>query len=276
MFEINTIYNLDCYEAIKEIPDKSIDLVYIDPPYVLETEGAGFFGKKSDEYSLKYKGQKAYTWGGERYVMKEIDNIKNGFDFSLLDELCRVMKKINIYIWCSQKQLFPLIDYFQNKKCNWNLLTWHKTNPIPACGNKYLSDTEYCLFFREKGVKVYGTFDTKHTFYVSQSNMKDKKQFHHPTIKPLEIVKQHIINSTQENDIVLDCFIGSGTTAVACKDLNRNFIGFELNKEYYETALNRIKANTIQTTIFDFIDLANNTKNTQNDTNITQNENNEK
>lgn len=58
------LYNGDCYEYIKKIPDKSIDLVVTDPPYLLETQGAGFFGKKSDEYSMKYKGKKAYTWGG--------------------------------------------------------------------------------------------------------------------------------------------------------------------------------------------------------------------
>ena len=140
------------------------------------------------------------------------------------------------------KQLFSLIDYFQKKKCNWNLLTWHKTNPIPTCGNKYLSDTEYCLFFREKGVKLYGSFDTKFTYYVTHSNMKDKKQFHHPTIKPLEIVKNHIINSTQENDLVLDCFMGSGTTAMACKELNRNFLGFELN--HLQTAAEHYRRST--------------------------------
>jgi len=250
---INNIYNENCYEAIKQIPDKSIDLVYMDPPYILETEGAGFFGKKSDDYSIAYKGKKAYTWGGERYVMQEINDIKNGFDFKLFDELIRVMKKINIYIWCSQKQLVPILNYFIDKKCNWNLITWHKSNPIPACGNKYLSDTEYCLFFREKGVKIHGTFDTKFTYYVTTSNMKDKKEFNHPTIKPLDIVKNHIINSSQENDLILDPFIGSGTTAVACKELKRNYLGFEINKTYYETALKRLDTKIEQTNIFDFM-----------------------
>lgn len=58
------IYNDDCLNVIKAIPDKSVDLVVTDPPYILETQGAGFFGKKSDEYSMNYKGKKAYTWGG--------------------------------------------------------------------------------------------------------------------------------------------------------------------------------------------------------------------
>lgn len=231
----------DCSKLLKNIPDNSIDLIVTDPPYVVETQGAGFFGKKSDEYSMNYKGKKAYTYGGERYVMKEISNMSEGFSEEILDELCRVMKKINIYIWCSQKQLYKLIDYFVEKhKCNFNLITWHKTNPIPACGNKYLTDTEYCLFFREKGVKIYGNFDTKFTYYVTPLNSKDKKQYKHPTIKPVNIIKNLIINSSNEGDIVLDPFIGSGTTAIACKETNRHYIGFEINKNYFEIANKRL------------------------------------
>lgn len=173
----------DSYELIKDIPDKSVDLVITDPPYLVETDGAGLFGTKN--------------YNGVRYVMKNIDFMKNGINESILDELCRVMKKINIYIWCSQKQLIPFLKYFvEKKKCNWNLITWHKTNPIPACGNKYLTDTEYCLFFREKGVKVNGTFNTKFTYYVTSKNIKDKKLYEHPTIKPLDIIKNLVINST--------------------------------------------------------------------------------
>ena len=231
----------DCLELLKSIPDNSIDLIVTDPPYVVETQGAGFFGKKSDEYSMNYKGKKAYTYGGERYVMKEISNMSDGFSENILDELCRVMKKINLYIWCSQKQLYQLINYFViKKKCNWNLITWHKTNPIPACGNKYLTDTEYCLFFREKGVKIQGSFETKFTYYVTPLNSKDKKQYGHPTIKPLDIIKNFIINSSNEGDIILDPFMGSGTTPVACVETNRHYIGFEIDENYYNIACKRL------------------------------------
>ena len=163
----------DCLELMKDIPDKSIDLVVIDPPY----------------------------------------------------ELVRVMKKINIYIFCSKEMLRPLINYFTDiKNVNIDLLTWHKTNPVPTCCNKYLSDTEYILFFRENGVKIYGTYATKKKYYVTPTNKEDKKLYKHPTIKPVDIIENLIINSSQENDTILDCFMGSGTTGVACKELNRNFI----------------------------------------------------
>ena len=96
----------DCSKLLKNIPDNSIDLIVTDPPYVVETQGAGFFGKKSDEYSMNYKGKKAYTYGGERYVMKEISNMSDGFSEEILDELCRVMKKINIYIYGARKNSY--------------------------------------------------------------------------------------------------------------------------------------------------------------------------
>lgn len=221
------LYNGDCLELMKNIPDGSVDLVLTDPPYVIETKGGGICGK--DGLVKQFKEN-------------HLDEMKNGFDTQVLDEICRVLKKINVYFFCSQKQIMPLLDYFvKEKKCNWNLLCWHKTNPVPACGNKYLTDTEYILFFREKGVKVYGEFDTKFTYYVTPSNQKDKKKYGHPTIKPIEILQNLIVNSSLENESVLDCFMGSGSTGVASVNTNRNFIGIELDKGYFDIAEKRIK-----------------------------------
>lgn len=151
------------------------------------------------------------------------------------------MKKINIYIWCSKKQLIPLVyHYVIQKKCNWNIINWCKTNPIPTCNNKYLTDVEYCLFFRDKGVKIGGSYESKRTYYVTPINQKDKKLWKHPTIKPEFITNNFIINSSNEKDIILDPFMGSGTTGACAKNLNRAFIGIEINKEYYDIAVDRI------------------------------------
>lgn len=221
--ETNIIYNMDCLEGLKRLPDSCIDLVVTDPPYNIETSGAGIYKQKDKQY------------------VKELNDIKDGFDENILDELCRVMKKINIYIWCSQKQILSLLDYFvKERKCNYNIITWHKTNPVPACGNKYLTDTEYCLFFREKGVKIYGEFKTKFTYYITPLNQKDKKLWKHPTIKPLDVIENLIINSSCKNDTILDPFMGSGTTAIACKNLNRQYIGYELDRNYYDICMNRL------------------------------------
>lgn len=104
-----------------------------------------------------------------------------------------------------------------------------------------MSDTEFCLFFRERGVRIYGDFRSKFTYYVTPKNLKDKKKYNHPTVKPLDITRNFIINSSNEGDVVLDCFMGSGTTGVACKQLNRNFIGIELDETYFKIAKERIE-----------------------------------
>ena len=232
--EIDKIYNMDCLEGMKQIPDGSVDLIATDPPYILDNKGGGLY-----DYDK-----------GAQYV-KELSDIKDGFEQAVLDELCRIMKKVNIYIFCSQKQIIGYLDYFVTKRgCNWNLLTWHKTSVVPACGNKYLTDTEFCLFFREKGVQLYGNFDSKKTYWLTAPNIEDKDKWGHPTIKPLNIIQTLIVNSSQEDQTVLDPFMGSGTTAVACIKEKRHFIGFELNKDYYDKACKRIYAEQRQLTLF--------------------------
>lgn len=215
------LINDDCLQYLKKLKPKTIDLVVTDPPYIIDTSGGGIYTKRDYQKSLK-----------------EIDN---GFSEEILDELCRVMKKINIYLFCSQKQILPLLSYFvDKKKCNFNILTWHKTNPVPACGNKYLTDTEFILFFREKGVKIYGEYATKKTYYVTPLNTEDKKLYNHPTPKPVNILSNLIVNSSKKNDIVLDPFMGSGSTGEACKITKRNFLGIEINDDYYKTCKKRL------------------------------------
>jgi DNA modification methylase len=265
MFEdmINTIQLGDCYELIKNIPDKSIDLIVTDPPYEYVAGGKNsiknHFGTNyQEEYSNLY-----YDTGTTRETerlsimansQKSLNNIKGicqGFDYSILDEFMRIMKIPNIYVWCSKKQLGKLINYFEEKGCYIDLITWHKTNPLPLC-NTYLSDTEYCVFARKKGSYFKGIYETLKKYYIDSLNVEDKKLYNHPTIKPLNIIKNLILNSSKENDIVLDCFCGSGTTCVACKETGRIFIGMEIDPEYHKLAvdrLNGILANG-QTSIF--------------------------
>lgn len=253
---LNTITLGDSYRLIKDVPDKSIDLVIIDPPYEYTTGGgAGCFGTKKRKYHNEYykvaintnsqnkqyknKEQKR-VWEDKKRSREEIKHISSGFDLGLLNELDRTLKKINIYIWCSKHQVEPLLKHYLDKDCNIEILTWHKTNPLPTMNNTYANDTEYCIFARENGVPLNGDYETKRKYYVTNINTKDKDKFKHPTIKPLKIIKNFIINSSQKGDIVLDCFSGSGTTCVAAKELNRKFIGIEINPEYYKISLDRL------------------------------------
>ena len=214
----------DCLEVLKSIPDNSIDLIVTDPPYLIDAgKSGGAFGTDKRSYH------------------KDVKTLSDGITSQVLDESVRVLKKPNIYLWCNKNQLRQYIDYFEGIGCTTELLTWHKTNPVPACGNKYLTDTEFILFFRQKGVKVHGSFNTKRTWYATPLNQKDKKIYGHPTIKPLEIIENLVINSSLEGGQVLDPFMGSGTTGAACKHLRRNFIGIEIDQNYFATAKERIE-----------------------------------
>ena len=240
---INTIQLGDCYELIKNIPDKSIDLIITDPPYEWERGGkyTGLFRKDPSS----------------RAFMNQIEDkrIDKGINYDILDEFVRVLKKINIYIWCNKDQIYKYMEYFVGKKnCNFEIIIWHKNNVIPLCGNKYLTDKEYCLFFRDKGVPVMGTYETKKTVYISSSNREDKEKYVHPTIKPLHIIKNLIENSSNKDDIILDCFCGSGTVCVGAKQLDRRFIGMEIDSEYHKIANNRLNgilANGQMSLLFD-------------------------
>lgn len=227
---LNKIYNEDCLVGIKNIPDNFVDLVIIDPPYDICTKG----GKKGNTRIAN----------NIKALEKELINndLVNAFDYSILDELVRVMKNINIYIFCNGRQIPKYIDYFVNKlECKFDILIWVKSNPMPLYSNKYLGDKEYCLYFRKNGYCMPRNYEDARTVYTSTSNIKDKKLYEHPTIKPLELIQKLIRNSSRENDIVLDCFLGSGTTAVASILENRKYIGYEINKKYFDIANKRIE-----------------------------------
>ena len=122
-----------------------------------------------------------------------------------------------------------------------DIIIWNKTNALPLFNNKYLSDKEYCLYFRKGGYCSPKNYEDAKTVFYYPINIKDKRRWNHPTIKPEELVRKLIRNSSHENDLVLDCFMGSGTPAVCCIKEKRKFIGFEINKNFYEASLKRIK-----------------------------------
>lgn len=241
--DITIIYG-DCYEAIKDIPNNSVDLVYIDIPYLI---GSGI------QISKPKENASAINKRISKVATQDLGKISSGIDYSILDELVRVLKHIYIYIWCSKGQIVDLLEYFvRDKGCNFNVLTWCKTNPVPATANSWLPDLEYCLIFKEPNSPKYNDgYELKSKWYLSPINKFDKDVWEHPTIKPLELVERHIKHSTNEGDVVLDCFMGSGTTGVACRNTKRKFIGIEIEKNYFEIAKKRITTQHEDLKLFD-------------------------
>lgn len=228
------LLNKDCIEGMKTITDNSIDLIITDPPYDIGSISGGGSVNKVKKLNQSLQD------------LKKADLIK-GYDIVAFgEEALRVMNEINIYFWCNKKQIPVYFDFYVNKhKCTFDILAWHKTNALPTYSNKYLSDTEYLLYFRKgKGKCFPESYEDAKTYYVAPINHKDKKLWGHPTIKPLDITEKIIRNSTRKGQTVLDPFSGSGTTAIACINNNRNFIGFELDKDYYDISLDRIEQET--------------------------------
>ena len=224
------LYNGDCLEVLKNIPDDSVDLIATDPPYLISTTNGG--GTINNVKKLN-QSLKDLT----------VVDITKGYDIELFGkEFVRVMREINIYLWCNKAQILDYFDFYVKKhKCKFDIICWHKTNALPTYSNKYLSDTEYLLYFRKgKGKCFPESYDDAKTFYIAPINHGDKKRYGHPTIKPVDIAEKIIRNSSKPGQKVLDPFMGSGTTGVASVNTNRDFIGIELDEGYFKIAENRI------------------------------------
>ena len=213
---LNQIFNEDCLEGMKRIPNNSIDLIITDPPYCVGTTSNGHKGSWNDN-----------------------NLIKPFFDL-LFAEWDRVLKEeAEIYIntdWRTYPFLYPIVQkYFRVR----NLIVWDYE--WVKSGNFYRFSHEF-IIYATKG-------DHKRRFYagerdvwrikpINYTNLKTKL---HQAQKPIELVEKMLTNSSVEGDIVLDCFMGSGTTGVACINLDRQFIGFEIDEKYFAIAKKRME-----------------------------------
>jgi DNA modification methylase len=221
------LYNEDCIEVLKRIPDKSVDMILTDPPYEFENHGGG----KSE---LANRNLCSNT---EDFV----GFMSSGFNMdSVFIEFLRVCKIPNIYIFCSNAQISKTMSFFEQRDLPTTLLVWNKTNPIPFCNGKYLSDLEFIVYVHDKGATFNNDtpFEYKRKLYSSAT--VSKKNRLHTAQKPIELLTQYIKLSSHENNTILDCFMGSGSTGVVCIKNNRNFIGIEIDKNYFNVAKERI------------------------------------
>jgi len=227
--EYPVLLRKDCFKIIPTLKDHSIDLVVTDPPYNVKAIGYG--GTLND-----VKG-----FNKSLIDLTTNTDITKGYDIRGFSELIvPKMKDINIYFWCNKKQIPEYLQiYVTELKCAFEIISWHKVNALPSYSNKYLTDTEYCLYFHKGHCKPNNYEDAK-TYFMGSINHKDKKLYGHPSIKPLDYIETFIRNSSKKGEIVFDPFMGSGTTGVACNHLKRKFIGCEIDKTYFKIAKDRI------------------------------------
>ena len=233
------IINADCMNVFKFMPENFIDVVVCDPPY--ETTAYGTSGL-----------------GGLFGDTREFSKGKGGFDYNdldindYLDELYRVMKpSAHGYLMTNQKNLYKFLDAFKKLENNKNpdkgfsvykVLVWDKQSKIT---NKfYMDQHEYIIFFRKGSQKKIVNAGTSSILSFPKirkpSSNKIKWEKIHPTIKPVDLMRTLIANSTNEGEIVLDFTMGSGSTGVAALSLNRKFVGIQIDQKYYVEAKRRI------------------------------------
>jgi len=173
-------------------------------------------------------------------MKEQLNDISKGIDYSIFDDFIRVSKLLNCFIWCSRLQVPDILNYFISRGYLFDIFFWGKTNPIPATKNIWLSDVEYCLYFRDKGVQMNNCYTLKSKWYISPINQRDKAKYWHPTVKPAQLVMRHIQHTLPNKGVVLDPFTGSGTTALVAQNLGHDFIAFENNKKWHYIAVNRL------------------------------------
>lgn len=228
--KLNYIYQMDCLEGMKLIPDNSIDLVIADPPYGIEYYSNW---SKDDKYRNKVKSVNG---------IKNDDKDNTEFLSKVLFEIDRVLKPNSHIYWFTRWDRIalqqPLIErHFKLK----NALVWMKNNwSMGDLTGAYAGQYESILF-AQKGRRYLNEVDGKrrHTDILQFDRVPPNK-LRHSHEKPEALIEFLIRKSSDENDVILDPFCGSGTTAVAAINTNRNFIGFEIDEEYCQIAIDRI------------------------------------
>ena len=223
------LINDDAIDFMKTLEDESVDLIVTDPPYKVTARGNAGNSGGMMRSKLSMQGK----------IFKH-NNIK---PIEYLPEFYRLLKDgSHCYIMTNHINLQEMLN--TATECGFHFiksLIWNKGNKI--MGQFYMSQFEYILFFRKgKGKKINkcGTADILNV-PNKKTKGKDGKNIH-DTEKPVELMKILIKNSSQEGELVLDPFIGVGAVGIACKELNRDYIGIELDENYYNIACSRINS----------------------------------
>lgn len=224
MIELNEIYCGDALDLIKQLDNNSVDHIITSPPYNR---------KRNDKYSF-------YS-----------DTISDYYTFldQIISECLRVSTK---YVFFNIQQTYynkvdvhRIIGKYADKIQD--MIIWGKSNPMPASGNNVTNSFEYIIVFGDIPLKSNQTY-TKNMILTSVNSKMPS--IHKAVMKP-EVCVWLVDKFTKENDVILDPFMGVGTTALTAKRLHRNFIGFELSETYVNYAKNQLK---LESEVFDIFD----------------------
>ena len=209
------LFHGDCLEIMKNIEDKTADFVLTDIPYA--------------EVNRSSNGLRNLDKGNADVLTFNL--------YSFLEELYRITSN-SICVFCGREQFSTIYSFFANKKGTVRPIVWEKTNPSPMNGQHiYLSGVEFAVWFKKSGG---GTFNAHCKNVVFRyPNGRSKL---HPTEKNHDLLRDLILDNTNEYDVVFDPCCGSGSHCYVAKNLNRKFIGIELDENYFNIAKERMES----------------------------------
>lgn len=252
----NNFFLGDCLEILKAIPSNSIDCLITDPPYNI----SGYDHKKQIGWLKSndfWKKQKAFKKIDEKWDKFSDDDYEN-FTIEWLLEVKRILKPNgNIAIFGSYHNIYKigyLIEKLDLKTIN--SIIWYKRNAFPNvtqrmfcesteqiiwCVNESKKNAKNWTFNYQKMKEINGGVQMRNLFDVPLTKQSEREFGKHPSQKPLEVINNLVLALTNEGDTILDCFLGSGTTAVSALKHKRNFVGIEQNFEYLQIAEKRVE-----------------------------------
>ena len=212
------LFHGDCLEIMKNIEDKTANFILTDIPYA--------------EVNRSSNGLRNLDKGNADVLTFNL--------YSFLEELYRITSN-SICVFCGREQFSTIYSFFANKKGTVRPIVWEKTNPSPMNGQHiYLSGVEFAVWFKKSGG---GTFNARCKNVVFRyPNGRSKL---HPTEKNHDLLRDLILDNTNEYDVVFDPCCGSGSHCYVAKNLNRRFIGIELDENYFNIAKERIENNHV-------------------------------
>ncbi len=228
------IINDDCFKVLKEIPDNSINLILTDPPYNIAKYSTG---------NIKFGWRSDINNDLAEWDLNELE------PSDLIDEFKRILApKGNIFIFCSYNLIGEYHKVFDSEFDTFQFMVWHKTNPVPNFRkSSFLNSCELIVGCWNKGHTWNFTTQTDMHNFIETSicmgteRIKGKNgKYLHPTQKPLAVLEKIIKIASNENDIILDCFNGVGSTGDAALKNNRRYIGIEIEKEYFDVTEQRL------------------------------------
>jgi len=219
------LYQCNCLETLGNFPDNSIDFIFTDPPYGTN-DGKGKAIKRGssivDFCTIQWDDTLPLDW--IEFVYKIMKDDTWGVTFTDKNATLMVWNKLE------ECKLNPRNTFY-----------WIKTNKAPTPRSNFKSCVETAVVFTKGRTNQKWRGGGNQNNFINLPFVSGREKVKHPTQKPLKLIEHLLSFMTDENDVVLDPFAGSGTTAVACEKLNRKWIGIELNKEYCDIIVERLK-----------------------------------